>query len=457
MVAAACLSLDYIVAGAAVARSWGDKCQAWWWTTTLPEEDHSNSSSTATTWSPLAFLISSVSVLLLLAGVKESKAVTHCITFLKVSLVTVMLTGGIWYIQHETSTNNNPWIPFTPFGWSGVARGATATFFGYLGYDEIALLGGEAIQPKKNLPRAILGTLTGITLVYVLSALVLTGMLPYDEISSVSGFPDAFRQRGAPLLAQLTALGEIVTLPIVVLLTIMCQPRLQYALARDGLLPPIFGKVNARGNLFQGTWMAGLLIVAIATFIPFEHLNDMISCAVLTSLSLTDTSLIVLWHPTPTTNGSSLLRVESILCLFHVLALGTSVVGSHFIDTVWGKPTTVVGALLLLVCVMSIVYACPRSPTFGGGGGSATDNNDNNDDSYFRTPLVPLVPCLAIFLNWYLIAQLRLVGIGLHLLFLSLAVLYYVLYASHHSVGNKTGWQGVEPEVRLVHHHHEHQ
>ena len=114
-------------------------------------------------------------------------------------------------------------------------------------------------------------------------------VLPYDQISPVSGFPDGFRDIGARMAAQITALGEIITLPIVILVTIMAQPRLQYAMAVDGLLPSIFEHVDADGNLWVGTCVAGGIMTLIATLVPFDKLNDMISCAVLCVLSLTDT------------------------------------------------------------------------------------------------------------------------------------------------------------------------
>lgn len=439
MLAAACLALDYIAAAAAVSRSWGDKLGAYLCTEygeVVQEEEQY--------WivsfflggdgivNPFAFMVSSVCVLLLLNGVKESKSATHFFTSIKVTLVAFMIGMGIFYVQPSN------WIPFAPFGASGVLRGATGTFFGYLGFDEIALLGGEAKNPKKNLPRAILGTISCITAIYVIAALILAGMVPYENISPVSGFPAAFAAHNANFVAQITAMGEIVTLPVVILLTIMCQPRLQYALAKDGLLPSVFGEINSRGNLSKGIIMAGVLVVAISTLVPFDHLNDMVSCAVLTALSLTDTSLIILWHPSPI---SQPLLAESIMGAFHILALTTGVLVTHFANHTLGKLVAMSCACSLVACVLAIVYLCPRSSVFGSRAHSSADISSPADDGYFRTPLVPWVPCMAIFINWYLISQLELFGIALHLVFLAATTLYYFCYAINHSVGNNMGWQ----------------
>jgi APA family basic amino acid/polyamine antiporter len=202
---AACLSLEYIASSAAVARSWGDKVVEWltqefgkqFWIQSLLGGFGS--------FSPMAFLISTGTVALLLGGVKESKQVTNLVTGLKVSLCLFMIIAGFVFV------NPANWKPFIPaqFGAAGVLRGATGTFFGYLGYDQVCSLGGEAINPKQDLPTAIMFTLGFVTVLYMIATLVLTGMQPYQNISSVSGFPSAFYSLDADLCGQITALGEV--------------------------------------------------------------------------------------------------------------------------------------------------------------------------------------------------------------------------------------------------------
>ena len=439
ILAAVCLSLEYLATAAAVARSWGDKVVMW-----LLEQYGSANWIVAFDgkyFSPFAFLVSAASVALLLNGVKESKAVTSIFTGLKVSLVAFMVIVGAMYVQPSN------WTPFVPqqFGAAGVLRGATGTFFGYLGFDEIAVLGGEAKNPKRDLPRAIMGTISGVTVLYFIAAIILTGMAPFEEISSVSGFPAAFRDNDFILASQVTAFGEIATLPVVVLITIMGQPRLQFALAKDGLLPPLFAEVDSKGNLAKGTMICGVLMVAIATIVPFDHLNDMISCAVLTALSLTDTSLILLWHPSPTERPA---LAETMMGSFHCLALFTGIMLCHFLSTALGKAAAVLGVLSMVICVLWFLRVCPRSAVFGTAVHShPTASQITRDDGYFRTPFVPIVPCLGILTNWYLVAQLELFGILLHLSFLGIAILYYLLYAIHHSVGNNGGWGSRQREA----------
>lgn len=106
--------------------------------------------------------------------------------------------------------NRKNLIPLVPheYGVAGIFRGATSSFFGYIGYDEICCIAGEAINPKVNLPRAVMFTLALVTCMYMAAAVSLTGMQPYTEISRTSGFPYAFQWNGAVWMAQITAVSE---------------------------------------------------------------------------------------------------------------------------------------------------------------------------------------------------------------------------------------------------------
>ena len=132
-----------------------------------------------------------------------------------------------------------------------------------MGYDEICVVAGEAKHPKRDLPRAVMGTLVIVTVCYILGAVALTGMMPYSEISPTSGFPEAFASRGWHWAAQVTALGEVSTLPVVVLISLLAQPRLTFAMAKDGILPrSIFAPPYSEGRspLFLGTLISGTVM-----------------------------------------------------------------------------------------------------------------------------------------------------------------------------------------------------
>ena len=432
VLAATCLTLEYVMASAAVARSWADKVTLY-----VSKEMHQGH------WvhkylhldpiSPLAFLVSLASALLLMNGVKESKAVTNFFTFTKCAIVAFMVIAGFFFLD---TANYTPFIP-PSYGFAGVLRGSTATFFGYLGYDEICSLAGEAINPKRNLPLSIMITLGSVTILYIVATLSLTGMQSYNEISSVSGFPSAFQSFGATWAAQISAWGEIITLPVVVPLTIIGQPRLQYALAQDGLLPPFFAEVDSGGNLYKGTAVAGLLMVIVSTCIPFDHLNDMISAAVLMALSMTDTALILLWHESP---ESSPTLAENLMLIYHIAALVACVAITHFSHYFIGNVLSAVTPVIMIISIIILCWWCPKSDVFGGHR-NRPKGIIRIDEGYFRTPFVPFWPCAGILINYYLTAQLELFGLVGFLVVLLIAAVYYCVHGVHHSVGNNGGWE----------------
>jgi len=436
VVAAACLTLEYGVSGAAVARSWGDKII-----------DISNSwLNISTAWmkpwgiNVPASIVSLASTFLLLAGVQESKQVTNFFTAFKMLIVLFMTVGGLVLFQ---KANYAP--PIAPFGASGILRGATSSFFGYLGYDEVCCVAGEAQHPARDMPRAVLGTLITVTICYVLAAFALTGMVHYTEVSPTSGFPAAFSTRNVEWAAHVTALGEVVTLPVVVIISLMAQPRLTLSMAHDGLLPSIFAHVDNDGNLQGGTLVSGILMTFIATFVPFTYLDDLISAGILLAFSMTNSCLVLLRCESPSHRPNLL---DFCLVLYNALCFLTALLWSHSwsylpLQTVWACLSTIT----TFSCLVYMARHCPSNWSFGG---SVLDwswhqhpipGQEQIDDSlYFRTPFVPYLPCLGMAINWYLIAQLDALGILLLCVYVGLTIAIYAFGCARHSVGHARSW-----------------
>ncbi len=419
VIAAACLTLEYGIAGSAVARSWGDKVLL------VLSGDGPNGSS----WMNVpALLISALSTLLLVKGVKESKAATNFITTMKMLLVVFMIAGGFWL--STTRTHNNSHQSSIPT--AGILRGATSSFFGYLGYDEVCCVAGEAKNPVRDMPRAVLGTLGLVTITYVTASIALTSMVedPQD-ISPTSGFPSAFRSRHVEWAAEIAAWGEIVTLPVVVLISLLAQPRLTYGMAQDGLLPAIFAKTDVHGNLVMGTLIQGTAMTLLAAFVPFTYLNDLISAGILVAFSLTDASLVVLRRESPPSDPGLL---ERCLIGYNVLCFLTAMLITH---ETWWVVQSALAAFTALSAALTLVYMtikCPASPQFGGTllqcnqSGNVSSSAPYPDSHYFQTPWVPLIPCLGMAVNWYLIAQLEVFGLLLLGLYLGVVVLLYLIF-----------------------------
>jgi APA family basic amino acid/polyamine antiporter len=423
--AGACITLEYIGAASAVARSWADKVVAFIITYYHPmihdQEDEGGDESSLLLrilqpgygLNPMAFCISLISVLLLLRGVKESKQVTNFFTVVKLTLIAFMSIASLSLMQRE---NLFPLLP-SRFGLTGILRGTSSSFFGYIGFDEICCMGGEVVNPSKNLPRAVMGTIGLVTVLYVIAAIGLVGMVPYEYISVTSGFPDGFGYRGHDIIAQMTALGEIVTLPIVVLVTLMAQPRLQYAMAKDGLLPSIFAKVDATNNLWHGTLIAGTIMIIISTCVPFTYLNDLISAGVLMAFGMTAASVVLLRLKSP--NDQPFL-LERLLIKFNVLSLTMGLLIQLGLGDLTGQLLPVLNFLMLVALAVRIGNSCPAVPSAFGA-------------DYFEIPFVPYLPLFAQFLNWYLVGQLGPLSIMLLIGYNGFFIMLYYIFKTDKS------------------------
>lgn len=388
----------------------------------------------------MAGLVSTVSVLLLLGGIHESKQVTNFFTLTKIALVVFMTVGGMFLFQFSNIQSET--ISFAPSGLSGILRGATSSFFGYLGYDEVCCIAGEALNPQRDMPRAVLWTLLIVTVLYILASISLTGMLPYDEISETSGFPAAFHDRGVSWAANISAFGEVFTLPVVVLISLMAQPRLQLAMAQDGLLPPIFAQVDETGNLKWGTALSGMGMILVATFVPFAYLDDLISVGILLAFSMTNSCLILLRCESPAHRPNFL---EKHLVGLNVLCLATGLLLTHAWDLPTGRFLAFVALTATICVVVSIGKNCPKSLSFGGLNSSVQNHTGGSndgiaEDDFFKTPFVPYLPCCGIFINWTLVSQLELSGLLLLFLYVGVTVTIYIFYCSN-TTGNSLRWK----------------
>jgi len=413
VVAGACLTLEYTGSASAVARSWGDKAVEY--ARTWDDGDGRGDS-----WfqfaldpgfgiNPCAFLVSFASVFLLLSGVKESKNVTNFFSALNVSLVCFMATASLILARRD---NMKPFIP-PEFGAGGIVRGATSSFFGYIGFDEICCISGEAIHPTRDVPRAILITLLIVTCLYCGASVGLVGMVPYHEISETSGFPDGFRTRGIAWAAEITRLGELAVLPLVVLVTIMAQPRLNFIMAIDGILPAVFAEIEDDGNLKAGTQISGALMIAVATLVPFAYLDDLISSGILVAFTMTDCAVVLVRHASPRDRPRLL---ERNLAAFLVLSLLTGFL-LRLCLAAEGTGDGMRAAALLscggtLFAGNRIRTCCPRQ-------------DDGVDAGLFLTPCMPCIPLSGCFINLYLIAQLEVTGLATIFGYLALSIVFY--------------------------------
>src|SRR5437867_3166782 len=203
-----------------------------------------------------AFAIVMLITWLLLLGVRESATVNNIMVTIKLLALALFVAAGLTHIDPAN------YHPFVPNGFRGIHQGAAIVFFAYIGFDAISTAAEETKNPQRNLPIGILGGLAICTLIYVVVGAVLTGMVPYKELAVADPLARALQLAGFTKISGIVALGATVSMSAVLLVFQYGQPRIFFAMGRDGLLPPWAARVNPRTRIPAVTTLITGLFVA---------------------------------------------------------------------------------------------------------------------------------------------------------------------------------------------------
>jgi APA family basic amino acid/polyamine antiporter len=269
------------------------------------------------------FIVALLSTLLVI-GIRESANFNNVMVITKVSVIVLFIAIGFFFVK---SMNWHPFIPsnkveaqpisdygsfwgwlhaygqeFGKFGISGVLRGAGVIFFAYIGFDAVSTAAQEAKNPQRDMPVGILGSLGISTVLYILVAIVLTGIVSYKTLNvadPVAVGVDAMG-KGMFWLRPIVKIAAIAGLSSVILVMLLGQPRIFFSMSKDGLLPPVFSKVHTRFQTpYISTIITGLIAMIISGVLPISILGELVSIGTLLAFVLVCISVLVLRKSKP--------------------------------------------------------------------------------------------------------------------------------------------------------------
>src|ERR1700736_2727447 len=246
-----------------------------------------------------AFIIALVITAILVVGIKESARFNSTIVVIKVAVVLFVIGLGIHYV--DFSNWGHDWHSFAPMGFSGIGAGAAYIFFAYIGFDAVSTTAQEAKNPQRDLPIGIIASLIVCTLLYILVAAVLTGMVPWREINVEAPIARAFMDRGLTGASHIITLGALAGLTSVMLVMLLGQTRVLYAMANDGLLPGrFFADIHPKFRTpYKNTMLVGLLAAIVGSITPIEDIGRMVNIGTLLAFVIVCIAVMVLRNTNP--------------------------------------------------------------------------------------------------------------------------------------------------------------
>ena len=250
---------------------------------------------------PAVFIVAVLTTLLML-GTKESARINNVMVAFKLFVVAIVILVGAMYV------NRAHWVPFIPsntgtfgqFGWSGILRGSSVVFFAYIGFDAVSTAAQEARRPQTDMPIGILGSLVICTVLYILMALVMTGMVSYQQLGVPDPVAVAMDQTGIGWLSILVKFAALAGLTTVIFVLLFGQARIFFSMARDRLLPPFFSNVHPRFRTpFASQALIGLIVAMIAACFPIGLLGEMVSIGTLFAFLLVCAAVLHLRRSAP--------------------------------------------------------------------------------------------------------------------------------------------------------------
>jgi APA family basic amino acid/polyamine antiporter len=325
---AACLLLEYGVSTAAVAVGWSGYLNEALRNLTGIELPHA---ILAAPWDaepgvinlPAVVLVA-LCALLLIRGASESARVNAIMVVIKLTVLAMFIVIAL------TAFDSNHFADFAPFGFAGVATAAGTIFFSFIGLDAVSTAGDEVKDPQRTMPRALIAALLIVVTFYVLVAVAAVGAQPWQDFESQTeaGLARILEAvTGNTVWGTILALGAVISIFSVTLVTLYGQTRILFAMGRDGMLPKMFARVSPRTQTpVQNTIIVSIVVALLAALVPLDYLIDVVSIGTLTAFIVVSLGVIILRYREPDlprsfkVPGFPVTPILSILACAYILA-----------------------------------------------------------------------------------------------------------------------------------------
>jgi APA family basic amino acid/polyamine antiporter len=289
-----------------------------------------------------AFAIVMVITWILLLGVKESARANNIMVVIKLLVLGFFVVVGAMYVD----TAN--YVPFAPNGWRGIHQGAAIVFFAYIGFDAISTAAEETRNPQRNLPIGILGGLAICTVIYVIVGAVATGLVPYTELRAADPLAKALDVAGLKTAGWIVSFGAVISLTAVLLVFQYGQPRIFFAMARDGLLPAWAAKISERRRVPHiTTWVTGIVVAVGSLFADENEIYDLTNIGTLSAFAIVCVGVLALRYIDPERP-----RPFRVRFVWPVTLLGTFAC----LYTMWGLPRTAWERFGIWLAIGAVIY-----------------------------------------------------------------------------------------------------
>jgi amino acid transporter len=253
-------------------------------------------------------------------GMKESRNASNIMVIIKLAVILLVIGVGMFYVD----TNN--WSPFAPKGVTGILKGVSAVFFAYIGFDAISTTAEECENPQRDLPRGMMWAIIICTILYIIIALILTGIVSYEKLAVGDPLAFVFDEIHLPKMAGIISISAVVAMASVLLVFQMGQPRIWMSMSRDGLLPKRFSKVHPKYKTPSfATIVVGFVVAIPALFMNLTMVTDLCSIGTLFAFVLVCGGVLVLQNKTDIPRGKFKTPFINGGLVMPILLVGTMV------------------------------------------------------------------------------------------------------------------------------------